>query len=249
MASKQCGKCQVSKLLEEFRVVHDKRTTKSYTCSWCKGCEKERALQRYHANRDKCIQQNKEYKKAHQEEIREKRKVYLQETSEYIKERYRRYCDDNRDKINQIAREYRNTNPQVKIKQALSNRLREVIKKQEPTSSYLGAPMSLILDWFSFNFDDTMTLQNHGSYWHIDHAMPIKSFNLDDTSEYDVCFSWMNLMPLDKLKNIKKSNNIILPRIWHQEMQLRRFITTRPDLKPEVVKFLESYKRKLKTLL
>lgn len=162
MASKDCGRCHQTKEIEQFRMVHDKRYNKSYPCTWCKECERVRALERYKANRDKCIESNRIYKQENKEVLAEKRKEYLKETQDWVKQRYRTYCVNNREKINSIAKAYHEANPYVKIKSALSTRLRELIQKQLPTSSYLGAPMSTIIEWFSFNFDDTMNYQNHG---------------------------------------------------------------------------------------
>lgn len=245
MATKKCGKCETNKDITNFRPIFDKRDGNTYTCSWCKECEKERALQRYHKNREACIAKNKQYKQDHADELAAKRKEYLERTKDHVKARYRKYCETNKDKINEIALNYRNNNPHVKIKAAISARLREMIVKSDRTATYLGASMDLVMDWLEFNFTSGISWETHGSYWHIDHVLPVKCFDLENKDEMATCFSWMNLMPLEKYFNIKKSNKIWYPRIWYQEIQLRKFATQKNiDVKP----FIKQCIKKLLTI-
>ncbi len=54
-----------------------------------------------------------------------------------------------------------------------------------------------------------MNWSNHGIYWHIDHIKPIDSFDINKKEDIEVCFNWKNLQPLEKTKNMEKSNKII----------------------------------------
>lgn len=62
MDAKTCGDCKILKPAMDFRTCHDKRSRKSYICSKCKECERKWSLARYHANKEICQQNNKEYK-------------------------------------------------------------------------------------------------------------------------------------------------------------------------------------------
>lgn len=53
-----------------------------------------------------------------------------------------------------------------------------------------------------------MTIENYGE-WEIDHIIPISSFNLHELGECIKCFNYLNLQPLWKIDNIKKSNKIM----------------------------------------
>lgn len=70
-----------------------------------------------------------------------------------------------------------------------------------------------------------MTYENHGIYWHIDHVIPITQFNFDiDTDKnIELCFSWFNLMPLVKEKNISKQNKIDKEQIINHLQNLKDF--------------------------
>jgi hypothetical protein len=55
-------------------------------------------------------------------------------------------------------------------------------------------------------FDENMTWDNYGSYWHVDHITPRSSFNytsMDDV-EFQQCWALSNLQPLSKIANLQK---------------------------------------------
>jgi hypothetical protein len=55
-----------------------------------------------------------------------------------------------------------------------------------------------------------MTWMNYGE-WHIDHILPIDSFNFQSYEDYQFkeCWSLENLQPLWAIDNIRKGNKII----------------------------------------
>lgn len=56
-------------------------------------------------------------------------------------------------------------------------------------------------------FTRRMTWDNYGSYWHIDHIIPISDF--DASSEIKQCWALSNLRPLEAKENIKKKDKRI----------------------------------------
>lgn len=247
-SKKLCGNCKDEKAREEFRLVPDKRSGNSYPCSWCRECERKKALEKYRATREISIERNKTYKQANSEVLKDKRKVYLEENKEYVKERYRKYCENNKEKINEIARNYRRNNPHVQVKQKIASRLRELIKKEKRTEDYLGAPVSLVMEWLEFNFDDNMSWDNQGAYWHIDHCLPTKLFNMDHEEEQYICFCWMNLSPLERCENISKGCKLVDNLLCKQKLRLLQFAKVK-GIEDEVDKFLEAYQDKIVKLV
>ena len=59
-------------------------------------------------------------------------------------------------------------------------------------------------------FDEKMTWDNYGSYWHLDHIVPKTRFNFEssDDREFKLCWSLENLQPLEAIENIKKKDKI-----------------------------------------
>lgn len=59
-------------------------------------------------------------------------------------------------------------------------------------------------------FQEGMTWDNYGK-WHIDHVIPISSFNItsDSCEDFKECWKLSNLQPLWAIDNLKKSNKRI----------------------------------------
>lgn len=199
--NKTCGNCQESKQIGEFRVCVDKRNKNNvhlkYSCSWCKTCEKKKALENYHANRKSKIEQNKLYKANNKDKINKTRRQY---TSEKMKD------------------------PLLRLIRDMKCLLSAKINKTATSSLYLGTDTDIIKRWIEWNFDDNMNWDNRGDVWQIDHTLPIHSFDLTNEQQCFLCFNWKNLMPLEKKRNIHKGALILPYRVFHQEKQLREFI-------------------------
>ena len=80
----------------------------------------------------------------------------------------------------------------------------------------VGCSLEFLKSHLEKQFDDKMTWDNYGSYWSLDHIMPMASFDLSIKEEQNKCFNWMNLQPLERKENIRKGAKI-LPQYQKQE--------------------------------
>ena len=224
VSSKICGNCSEEKKTSEYRKIKEKRTKniKEYLCSMCKDCEKSMALSKYYENREYNILKNKKYK------------------------------EENKEKINKTRREYtRNLmqNPEEKLKRnmksLISSKLRNV--KSRHTAEYLGTDMKNIISWLKYNMSESMTWENYGKLWEVDHSIPISLFNILKEDEMLDCFCWMNLMPMIKVENCKKSNKLIPERIDYQKERLKKYSEQFPDLEDTINKYIERYNKYVDT--
>ena len=53
-----------------------------------------------------------------------------------------------------------------------------------------------------------MTFDNYGTYWEIDHTIPLSAFNLLDETELLEAMHWTNLRPLKKEHNKSKFTKV-----------------------------------------
>ena len=62
-------------------------------------------------------------------------------------------------------------------------------------------------------FTPEMNWDNYGTYWQIDHKIPIAVFNFEKPSDIDfkLCWSLKNLQPLERIANMKKQKSLIEP--------------------------------------
>ena len=124
---------------------------------------------------------------------------------------YRKWRTEiNREGYNEYKRKY-NSAPERKIQQSLRSRLCSLIQNHTEngkTMKYLGCPYNFFLAWLQYQFDKNMNWDNFGTYWHVDHTLPVSMFNHEDEESVRVCWNWKNLRPLEKIENIKKGNKI-----------------------------------------
>ena len=97
------------------------------------------------------------------------------------------------------------------------------LKKSNKTIAYLNCSIPWLIEWLSFCFDSSMTLDNHGSHWHIDHVIPVNKFDLTDPIQVEFCFSWFNLSPLKGSENMSKHDKIDIEQIQQHIKRLVHF--------------------------
>ncbi len=98
--------------------------------------------------------------------------------------------------------------------------------KCDHTMTLLGCTGDIIIKWFQYMFniiDPTMTFQNHGIYWHIDHVIPCTLFDFSEDEEQRRCFHWTNLKPMNGKENISKGNRLTEQEIYEHEYHLINF--------------------------
>ena len=90
----------------------------------------------------------------------------------------------------------------------------------------LNCGVSAFRDWIEYQFDAYMDWTNHGTYWHLDHIKPCASFDMTIEEDRKICFNWINYRPLEKMENIKKSDNYDDTIAFKAELMLKSFLIT-----------------------
>src|ERR1043165_6157776 len=99
---------------------------------------------------------------------------------------------------------------EFKLVTNLRARLGQVLKgkSKSKTRQLIGIDFETFTKWIDFQLEEGMTKENYGTIWHIDHVLPLASFNLLDEDELQKAMIWINLRPLTPFKNMEKSNKI-----------------------------------------
>lgn len=167
----------------------------------------------YYANRKKVLEQRKSYRDAHHSELD------MQNKRRYWKQWY----SENKEREATRRKEYRKRNPKMfflKYKKELHNptlrtanllrhRVRMALKAQNVLKTnkvleLLGVQnMHQVRNYLEKQFQPGMSWQNHGE-WHIDHKVPVTSFNLSKLQEQKKAFHYTNLQPLWAKDNLSK---------------------------------------------
>ena len=136
--------------------------------------------------------------------------------NEYIKE----YREKNIDKIREVKRNYERTrkanDPLYKLVANFRTAIWTVLKENNMDKyghyfEILQYSPEELATHLENQFTEGMTWENYGE-WHVDHILPITSFNFQEIgdNEFMRCWSLDNLQPMWGDENIKKSNKMIL---------------------------------------
>ena len=81
--------------------------------------------------------------------------------------------------------------------------------KPTKTTDLIGCSISFLMKHLEDLFVDGMTWENYGLYgWHVDHIVPISSFDLTCEKQQKECFHYTNMQPLWAFDNLSKGASL-----------------------------------------
>jgi len=168
---------------------------------------REELKKRRHANPERTREQSRR-------DAAKRRKKYPNFFRErYAKdpEKYRRLAKEWRQRHPDYLKNRLATNPEAKLAATLRRRILKALDgevKSGSTYELLGCTWEHLRCHIEAQFDGKMTWENHGSYWHLDHIIPLDSFDLSDPAQQRRACHWKNLQPLEAKENIRKRNRL-----------------------------------------
>lgn len=204
---RECRYCHSQKPLLEFG-----RSTSKHQCNQC-----FEAMYKlwYQKNKKRVAKKRRAlYKKNRKKILQKKKEGYL--SSLPVRNAWR---DKNRDRIRKTVGEWqkvyipkrRREDPLFKLTLNLRTRVNSALKgrtKSDRTMNLVGCTIEFLKSYLESQFAPEMNWGNYGSYWHVDHRRPCKSFNLLDSEEQKKCFHYSNLQPLEGKENMSKGAKI-----------------------------------------
>ncbi len=185
---KPCSKCKTWKSLESFNNLKS---------SWdglrteCKDC--------LHL-----------YRVGNKENMTEYNKEYWIKTKERQTERHKIWKDNNKEHLQNYYKNKRKNDIQFAIGDNLRYQVRRYIKNINHINDYIkisSCTVGELRKHLEKSFSSKMSWDNYGTYWHIDHIVPCKAWDLTDDSQVSLCFHYTNLQPLAASDNFSKSAN------------------------------------------
>lgn len=127
-------------------------------------------------------------------------------------QRVAKWVDKNRGRANAKWREIRQRRMREDVKYRLSVALRRrlymAVKGRHRSGTAideLGCSIEELKQHLEAQFKEGMSWENWGRYgWHIDHIMPLSSFNLTDPAQVKAACHYTNLQPLWAEENLRK---------------------------------------------
>lgn len=154
----------------------------------------------------------RKWRKNNLEKAREQARLKYQRNKERIKKQVKAYRQRNKEKI-YLADKKRAKEPQRKLGIKLRIRVymalsRIGVNKSLSTEKLVGITMLELKKHIEKQFKKGMTWENHGK-WHLDHILPLASFDLTDEEQQKKAFHYTNLQPLWAEENLSKHSKIL----------------------------------------
>lgn len=228
MTTRICrGKCGQEKDIEAFSTYKSKNGTIKYRY-YCKPCDylktneyrkthpdkhKAQVERHYEKHRDERLEYHEQYYLDHKEE----RAEHYQENSVEIREKMKQHYDANPGKKQAINQKYfnkrYNTDMNFKICHTIGTGIRASLhgnKNGIHWEELVGYTLEQLMYHLESKFNDKMSWDNYGTYWQIDHIVPVNAFNIKSYTDkaFKNCWSLENLQPLDSIRNTQKSDTI-----------------------------------------
>lgn len=194
-------------------------------------------------SRQKRLDRCKDYKLKNKEHISQYNHTWKKENKINVCNYNREYNIVNRDKIQNRQtiqhKDRRKTDIEYKMSIILRNRLRKFYTGKNPNfKDIIGLSYKEFIYWIEHNFTSEMNWENHGTYWHIDHVIPCSWFKLSELNERMVCFNWMNMRPLEGIKNLSRKNVCTIGELLNHEISAKNFNKS-VNFKPLITKLFE----------
>ncbi len=148
-------------------------------------------------------QRQKEYRQKHPEKV----KLAMLE--------YHRKHPELKRKWKRAAHHRGMKNPEFVVIKRLRGRLHDELrfrarktKKFTSVVNLVGCSRTFLAGYIEAKFKPGMNWENR-SQWHIDHILPVSSFNMLDLEEQKKCFHYTNLQPLWAHENCSKHDKIV----------------------------------------
>jgi hypothetical protein len=195
---KICSKCNITKDLGCFGKA---KQNKDGLNGQCKDCRAAYLKEYYSQNKEQVLAHNREYYQENKEEIIEQKIEYRAMNLESIQK-----------KTNVRLKKKRKTDPQFKLASNLRGRLNMAIKREYRAGSAvkdLGCSIESFKTYIESLFTEGMSWENYGPKgWHLDHKLPLDSFDLTDREQFLKACHYTNIQPLWAIDNFKKGSKI-----------------------------------------
>lgn len=183
---------------------------KMYAKGLCRKCY----LKEWHTkNRESEVAKSRQYYSEHKETINAQCRTWYGENKQYYREYYKKSdgCEKSRMRYT--------TNLNHRVAQCLRARINSSLREQHISigntysrpslEKLLGCSIEELKIYLENKFQEGMTWENHGLYgWHIDHILPLASFDLTDDTQLLIASHYTNLQPLWAKDNLSKGNRV-----------------------------------------
>lgn len=201
---KQCSACGEYKIANN-KNFHRSKNHKYGLHPYCKICQKFKDQKRYKKNSGEIKERVKQRRRDYPEKLKEEgQKYYRKNKTKLLKKSIEYRQRPERKKRMSEIHQYRMKNDILyRLRRILRSRISKAfIRKTEKSRDILGCSIEEVRKHLENQFTAKMSWNNHGSYWEIDHIIPLASAK-DQKKLRELCH-YSNLQPLESSRNREK---------------------------------------------
>ena len=175
---------------------------------------KEHRKQWYQDNKEHCTQRSKQWRKDNPEYS----KQWYQDNKEHKNQQSKQWRKDNPEYSKQYMKTRYQTDPIFKLNQTMrlviwrSLKTNTLSKNGRHWETLVNFTLQELKFHLETQFDSNMNWENHVSYWHVDHIIPLASLTFDSVEDENFKLLWSlgNLQPLFGPENLSKNKKILI---------------------------------------
>jgi hypothetical protein len=204
-----CKSCILDKNKQQRQKYKLREVREVKECKRCNVCKVEKKIDEFHNDISRKDGYSNRCKECHTEKGKEYREKNIEQLKEYYKEYYTNIKDRIIKQHNNYEKERRKVDPQYRMIRSIRKRTRRALNgasKSQTTKQLLGIDFEKFTKWIEFQLPVGYTMDDVATKKvHLDHVIPLSSFNLLDEEELQKACSWINIQPLESTKNLQKS--------------------------------------------
>lgn len=187
----------------------------------CRSCTVPKSSNEYHYRKDSgklrasckdCVnRRSRDYYLKHSEKLRAYTRNHYKNNTKKVGEYNRKYNKQNREAAARRLRKRRKNDPVFNLSMRLRSRLYSALRKNCKSGSAvrdLGCSIDYLKEYLESKFSEGMTWANR-SQWHIDHIIPLSSFDLTQRDQILKACHYTNLQPLWAKDNLRKGTKSV----------------------------------------
>lgn len=210
---KRCISCGEIKKEDDFYID---KTMASGLRSSCKKCMNSQSVINRRLKKEYYNMKAKEWAKINKKIRKEKRDRYRIENRGKIILQASKWRNKNKPRTiiyGKRSHEKRKEDPMYRLNAAIRSGMCFSLRGKKNGTKWehlVGYGINELKKHLEGLFTTGITWENYGSYWHVDHIIPISAFNYEKPEDIDFmrCWSLSNLRPLEAKKNLSKNNKI-----------------------------------------
>jgi len=211
---KVCSSCQSELELNQF---YKKKSKKDGHRSECITCTKIYNALYYEDNSTTIKLSQKTYYKENIESVSKYNIEYKKINKDKLAEQQKEYRKNSKIERNEWERDKKKNDANYRISSLLRTRITKICKNKAGSAVRdLGCSIEFFKDYIEqlFHFDlktgEIMTWENWGQFgWHMDHIVPLSSFDLTNREQFLKACHYTNLQPLWWWENLSKGKKVV----------------------------------------